>query len=168
MCFVRHLHQGCRTSTGTRATSACLHSMGWELSTKLNLWLLLSVLPVVVQAWLITLIPERCLCSPRTEPYLSPRDFTLLQQVVAPEGSSSRRSPQHSVVTYTTAISRLLSGPVLLATARQGYENSHENWRQALLWSLIDLFWYQSVLWGSTSSAQEDRLTEVVGSKTCL
>lgn len=141
---------GCKTSTGTRATSVCLRSMGWDLITKLNLWLLLSTLPVVIQTGLITPIPECCPCSPSTETYLAPADFTLLQPAVS---SSSRRwlfqnkSPTFSG--HTTVVSRPLPVPVILATARQGYENSCENWRRTLLWSLMDLFCYQFVLWGS-------------------
>jgi len=65
--------------------------MGWELITKLNLWLLLSMLPFVIQTGLITHIPECCLCSPSTETYLAPADLTLSQLFQNKSPTSSGR-----------------------------------------------------------------------------
>lgn len=78
-----------RTSTETRATPACLHCTNWELIAKLNLRLLLSTLPVMNQAGLITHIPNCCLRNPSTETYLAAGDFTQLQP--AASGSSGRQ-----------------------------------------------------------------------------
>lgn len=125
-----------RTSTGSRATSACLYNVDWELITKVNLRFVLSTLQAVNHAGLITLTTACSSCSPSTETYLAPGDCTQWQP--AESSSSSKPSPQYSVVTCTPS----LISPCCSGKARWGCENSHNNWRQALLWSLMDLFCY--------------------------
>lgn len=118
-----------RTSTGTRATTACLHNVNWELITKLNLWFTLSILPSVNQVRLITHITECSFCSPSTETYLAPGDSTQWQPA---ESSSSPRQlfqakcPAISGHLYSCTLWALI-GPCCSGKAKRGGENSHKN-----------------------------------------
>lgn len=133
-----------RTSTGTRATSACLHNVDGELITKLNLWFVLSTLPGVNQVGLMTHTTECSFCSPSTGTYLAPGDSTQWQPA---ERSSSPRqlfqakSPALSGHLYFGSLWALIS-PCCSGKAKWGCENSHKNWRQTLFWSLMDLLCY--------------------------
>lgn len=101
-----------RISNGTRASPVCLHCTNWELITKLNLQLLLSMLPVVNQPGLISHIPNCCLCSPSTETYLAAGDSTQLQP--AASSSSGRqlfqtKSPAFSGHLHYSSVQVLIS-----------------------------------------------------------
>lgn len=144
--------------------------MGWDLITKLNLWLLLSTLPVVIQTGLISHIPECCPCSPSAETYLAPGDFTLLQPAVS--SSSGRWLFQNKSPTFS---GHLHYSSFQALTSLCGTSNSQARiWKQ--LWQLkanLALKFNGLILLPVCTSRQSlirprGQLTEVVGSKTCL
>lgn len=107
-----------RTSIGTRATSACLYIVDWELITKVNLRFVLSTLQAVNQAGLVTHTTECSSCSPRsTETYLAPGDCPQWQPAEnssAPRQLFQAKSPVFSGHWYSCII-KPLSVPVVVA-----------------------------------------------------